>query len=84
VHVAGEVQLVRSLDWSPFKVWGPLVLSCVVGLGMSHASFVLRSTLSATSATVVGICCKVATVVINCLIWENHASANGIMMLSIW
>ena len=50
---------------------------------MSYSAFLLRNLVSATSFTVVGIMCKIATVVINCLIWENHASAEGLFALSI-
>lgn len=51
-----------------------LLLSCVVGCGMSHASFLLRSAVSATAATVVGIVCKLGSVLLNLLIWDLHAN----------
>jgi GDP-mannose transporter len=37
----------------------PLLLSCIIGVGMSHASYLLREACSATLFTVVGIICKV-------------------------
>lgn len=61
----------------------PLVLSCMCGLGMSHATYVLRNVVSATAFTVIGIMCKILTVVINCLIWDQHANSTGIMFLVV-
>lgn len=63
--------------------WILLVVSCIWGLGMSHATYVLRSTISATSFTVVGIMCKFFSVVVNVLIWEKHASNAGIGCLML-
>ena len=62
----------------------PLVLSCLVGVGMSHASYLLRDACSATLFTVVGIICKVVTVVINWMLWDKHASLQGIGFLLLW
>ena len=51
-----------------------LAASCMAGVLMSYSQFLLRGLISATSFTVVGTMCKIATVVINCLIWDKHAS----------
>jgi solute carrier family 35 protein len=42
-----------------YQVLGPLILSCLVGVCMSHASYLLRDAVSATMFTIVGIVCKV-------------------------
>jgi len=51
-----------------------LVLSCVGGLGMSYFSFALRAAISATSFSVIGNICKVLTILVNILMWDQHAS----------
>jgi GDP-mannose transporter len=62
----------------------PLVLSCVVGVCMSHASYLLRDNVSATLFTVVGILCKIVTVIINFMIWDKHATLEGVAFLMLW
>ena len=61
----------------------PLALSCLCGLGMSHATYMLRGAVSATAFTVVGIMCKMLTVIINCAIWDQHANSSGIGFLMV-
>lgn len=51
-----------------------LVLSCAGGLGMSYFSFALRAVISATSFSVIGNICKVLTILVNILMWDQHAS----------
>ena len=50
---------------------------------MSYSAFLLRANVSATMFTVVGIMCKIGTVVINQVIWDKHASANGLAALLV-
>ncbi len=54
----GEHNKLASVQWT-FSVVMPLLLSCVVGVCMSHASYLLREAVSATLFTIVGILCKV-------------------------
>jgi len=56
----------------------PLLLSCAVGLGMSHAGYLLRDHVSATTFTIVGILCKVRRhgVLWLCVISNTHAHAH--------
>lgn len=51
-----------------------LVLSCAGGLGMSYFSFALRAVISATSFSVIGNICKVLTILVNIMMWDQHAS----------
>jgi solute carrier family 35 len=62
---------------------GTLLASCIIGSGVSHSSYVLRSTCSATLSAVIGILCKVATVLINFCIWDKHASMVELGFLAI-
>ena len=51
-----------------------LLLSCAGGLGMSYFSFALRAVISATSFSVIGNICKVLTILVNIMMWDQHAS----------
>lgn len=77
-----EGNTVSNVVWNTEAI-GSLVLSCLVGIGMSFTSFWLRSLVSATAFTVIGIMCKIGSVVLNYLYWDKHASAIGIGFLSI-
>ena len=52
-----------------------VVASCIAGIGMSYFSFALRAVISATSFSVIGNVCKVLTILVNMLMWDQHASA---------
>ncbi|EFJ44859.1 hypothetical protein VOLCADRAFT_64353, partial [Volvox carteri f. nagariensis] len=80
--LTGEGAVLRGLTWSIPGI-STLALSCVLGVAMSHASYLLREAVSATLFTIVGIICKVVTVVINVVIWDKHASPGGIGFLLI-
>ena len=60
-----------------------LSASCVAGVLMSYSQFLLRGLISATSFTVVGTMCKIGTVIINCMIWDKHASMEGLIALFV-
>ena len=60
-----------------------VLLSCVVGVGISYAGFNLRKQVTATSFTVVGVLCKIASVLLNIFIWDKHANGIGITALCI-
>jgi len=55
----------------------------VAGLGMSFLSFLLRNMISATSFAIVGNMCKVATILVNTVIWDQHSDAMGIVALML-
>ncbi len=78
-----EHKVLYETVWD-FSTVFPLVLACAVGVGMSHASYLLRENVSATYFTIIGILCKVVTVIINMMIWDKHASSAGIGFLMIW
>ncbi|GIL43517.1 hypothetical protein Vafri_1221 [Volvox africanus] len=80
--VLGEHNVVWALKWS-LQGGVALALSCLLGVAMSHASYLLREAVSATLFTIVGIICKVVTVIINAMIWDKHASPAGIGFLML-
>lgn len=77
-----EHNTIMDFTWTGPSVWA-LSLSCICGVAMSYSAFWLRSLVSATSFTVVGIVCKIATVVVNLLIWDKHATPAGLGALAV-
>jgi hypothetical protein len=69
-----ERALLAGVTWG-VRVSGPLALSCIMGVAMSHASYLLRSHAAATTAAVVGIACKLLSVVLNLAICEQPLHA---------
>lgn len=59
-----------------------IVLSCINGLLMSVSSFHLRALVSATCFTVIGTACKIISVFINYILWDKHASLDGLSALA--
>ncbi|KAJ9517391.1 hypothetical protein QJQ45_016767 [Haematococcus lacustris] len=78
----GEQTQLAAITWGP-QVLFPLVLSCLVGVCMSHSGYLLRDAVSATMFTLVGIICKIASVMINFLMWQKHATPEGIAFLML-
>ncbi|GLI71370.1 hypothetical protein VaNZ11_016560 [Volvox africanus] len=74
--------ILTTINWTFYGV-ATLTLSCFLGVAMSHASYLLREAVSATLFTIVGIICKVVTVIVNVLIWDKHASPAGIAFLLV-
>lgn len=60
-----------------------LALSCVVGFGISYSGWWCRDVTSATTYTLIGVLNKLATVTVNVLIWDQHASWTGVCALII-
>lgn len=79
---SAEHAVISDITWTPL-ISCILFVSCLIGIGVSHSAYVMRSACSATLSAVVGIVCKVFTVLINLCMWENHASATGIAFLAI-
>merc|ERR1711920_675525 len=68
-------QLQSGLRW--------LLLSCVVGVGISWSGWNCRSKISATAYTLLGVICKFISVLINVLIWDKHATKAGLGWLAV-
>lgn len=58
-----------------------LCVSCVIGVGISWAGWNCRSKVSATAYTLLGVVCKLISVILNVLIWDKHASPRGMLWL---
>jgi len=60
-----------------FRIAASVGLSCIVAVAISYAGFNLRNIVSATTFTIVGVMCKLGTVLINDLMWSQHSNAIG-------
>jgi hypothetical protein len=47
------------------------------------AGYLMRSNVSATAGVVVGVVCKIGSIVLNLLIWSNHASPIQLFFLAL-
>jgi len=74
--LTGEAFQVTELLNNPpnMEVMFPVFVTCVLGTAISFSAWGTRTQLSATSFTVLGVACKLATVLINLTVWEHHAS----------
>jgi solute carrier family 35 protein len=80
--VRSEYDLLFRIEWN-HRAIVTLLLSCLIGIGVSHSAYVMRSACSATLSAVVGILCKVLTVLINMVLWDKHASVSELMFLAL-
>merc|ERR1712151_583395 len=60
-----------------------LVISCIIGVGISWSGWNCRAKVSATKYTLLGVVCKFLSVLINVFLWDKHASPQGLLMLFI-
>lgn len=58
-----------------------LVLGCLIGTGIGYSGWWCRGKVSATSFTLIGVLNKCLTVLVNMMIWDQHASPTGIACL---
>ncbi len=78
----GELESLRVFQFTAASQ-GWLLVSCAAGVAISYFAFLARAAISATYFTVVGNTCKVITVCLNILIWDKHATAEGVMSLML-
>jgi hypothetical protein len=58
-----------------------LLISSAVGIGIGYSGWWCRDKVSATSYTLIGVINKCLTVLLNLVIWDQHAGAAGIASL---
>ena len=78
----GELEQFRSIEITWFGI-AMLVLSCILGTGISYTGWWCRSLTTATTYTTLGVLCKLGTVLLNLLVWGTHASATGLAALAV-
>lgn len=58
-----------------------LILGCFIGTGIGYTGWWCRGKVSATSFTLIGVLNKCMTVIVNMMIWDQHANAAGTFSL---
>jgi GDP-mannose transporter len=77
--LGGEYERFWSEVWMkegtkiPPAIVALLLLGCVIGTGIGYSSWWCRDKVSATSFTLIGVMNKCVTVLLNLLIWDQHA-----------
>jgi len=80
MYFSGEFDSLAGFDFTvASKSW--LLISCVCGIAISYFAFLARAAISATYFTVIGNTCKVITVALNIIVWDKHATPEGVMSL---
>ena len=80
--IAHEQDRLAAAEWNS-SLLVLLGVSCVIGVAISYTGWNCRSMITATCYTVLGVANKMATVLMNCLIWDKHASLPGICSLLV-
>jgi len=78
-----KISELYQADMVTVSVMIVVLLSCLVGIGISISGFMCRAAISATSFSVVGNMNKVLTIFINFVVWDSHASLSGLGSLCI-
>lgn len=65
----------------PIESIALLILGCIIGTGIGYTGWWCRGKVSATSFTLIGVLNKCFTVLMNLMIWDQHASPVGILAL---
>ena len=68
-----EHLIIREHRWLSLYAVGVLGISCVMGTALSYLGWQMRTIMSATSFTVVGVLNKVFTVILNLVLWPDDA-----------
>jgi hypothetical protein len=67
---------------SPMSIF-LLILGSLVGTGIGYSGWWCRDMVSATSFTLIGVLNKCLTILLNLLIWDQHAPPGGIFCLFV-
>ena len=78
--ITNEWGTYSQLDLST-QALGAVGVTCVLGLALAYSGVALRALVSATTFTLVGVVCKIVTMVANFLMWDRHASPVGMAAL---
>jgi GDP-mannose transporter len=82
--VAGEPKYLETNGVNlETKAWMALLASCFVGVGIAWAVWNCRNQVAATTFTLIGVVCKLLSVMLNVFIWDKHATPIGIIWLVV-
>ena len=82
-HLEGRADATDSGPLFPPVGISLLLLGCVVGTGIGYTGWWCRSKVSAASYTLIGVMNKCITVLVNLVIWDQHAPPEGIISLCL-
>ena len=68
-----EHLIIREHRWLSVYTVSILTTSCLMGTALSYLGWKMRSMMSAASFTVVGVINKMLTIIVNIMIWKDHA-----------
>eukprot|EP00966_Prymnesium_polylepis_P221041 5113108-Prymnesium_polylepis.1 len=80
--ISGESSQLCKVAWSTGLV-ALILASCVIGVAISFLGFKVRSLVTATCFTILGVANKMLTVAGNVLVWDQHATPVGIAFLFV-
>lgn len=94
--MGGEFHRLNELmaSYNVSSIWGLIkklpveslalsIIGCLIGTGIGYSGWWCRGKVSATSFTLIGVLNKCMTVIVNTMIWDNHASPAGIASLFV-
>jgi len=73
--------IIELINVLPNEVTALVILGCLVGTGIGYSGWWCRNQVSATSFTLIGVINKCMTVIVNLMIWDQHAPPIGIASL---
>lgn len=82
IWLTNEQEKYAGLEWTPAGI-AAVAVSCVGGLALAYSGTALRSLVSATTFTLIGVVCKIVTILANFFMWDRHASLLGITSLMV-
>eukprot|EP00928_Gymnodinium_smaydae_P038020 TRINITY_DN26315_c0_g1_i1.p1 TRINITY_DN26315_c0_g1~~TRINITY_DN26315_c0_g1_i1.p1 ORF type:complete len:329 (+),score=45.27 TRINITY_DN26315_c0_g1_i1:87-989(+) len=80
--MSGELDRVRNVSLN-VRSFLTLATCCFLGIGMNWSGWNCREQISAASYTLLGVACKMISVLLNVLIWDKHATPAGICWLIV-
>lgn len=78
-----EHAVLSIVAWRRPSISMPVAVSCMIGLCVTHAVYVLRCAASATLSAVVGILCKVVSVMISYVVWDKPVTTIELVFLAL-
>lgn len=75
--------LVQALVELPVAGVCVLLFSCIVGTLIGYSGWLCRGMISGTSYTLVGVCNKFLTILLNVALWHKHASPAGLFSVCL-
>ncbi|KAA8499629.1 GDP-fucose transporter 1 [Porphyridium purpureum] len=80
----GELNNIGSfVSSAPASVYYAVGSTCVLGYGMSYLSWALRAKVSALTFVVIGILCKIGSIVINALFMNQHLGLQSMILVCL-